>query len=275
MNIQLSKISVAISLLFLIFLSSCREEEKQVLSPPVIAGLEVGLGNSHTSYVGSDIHIEAEIEAQGKIKEVTIEVFKKEGSGWTAQKEYTEFSGQLNTNFHKHIDVDRSAAPGSYILRMTVSDLLGKTTTVDENLELIILNDNVSPIINVTTFPVANKIFLNGETITISGTVSDNIALANVLVVLAREEDQIAESDLSESNAKLITVADIRDFSSLEFQNFSASIVVGASTDNGFQPKPIQGENAWKSGSYYLVVKTKDASQNNTFSAHYPIKINL
>ncbi|SDR00684.1 protein of unknown function [Chryseobacterium soldanellicola] len=270
-----SKTFSTITAVVLLLITSCRNDDEQMQPQPNIIALEVGLGNSHTSYIGSDIHIEAEIEASGKINTVEVEVFKKDGAGWQTKKVYSEFSGQLNTTFHKHIDVAPDAAPGNYVLRMKVTDMLGQSRTVDEDLELIILQDSVSPIINITTFPAANKLFLNGETITISGTVSDNIALGNVLVALVREEDLIPDGNLSDTHSQIITMLDLRDFASTEIQDFTASINVGATSDYGFPPKPIQGANAWKSGSYYIVVKTKDASQNVTFSQHYPIKINL
>lgn len=275
MNNPFSKTFSTITAVVLLLLTSCRNDDEQMLPVPNIIGLEVGLGNSHTSYIGSDIHIEAEIEASGKINTVEVEVFKKDDAGWQTKKVYSEFSGQLNTAFHKHIDVAPDAAPGNYVLRMKVTDMMGQSKIVDEDLELIILQDGVPPIVNITNFPAANKLFSNGETITISGTVSDNIALGNVLVALVREEDLIPDGNLSDTHSQIITMLDLRDFASTEIQDFTASINVGATSDRGFQPKPIQGSNSWKSAAYYIVVKTKDASQNTAFSKHYPIKINL
>ncbi len=276
MDKRLSKIIALAYIAIAIVLSSCsRENEDPVLAHPVISGLEIGIGNTHTSYIGSDIHIEAEIEAQGKINMVEVEVFKENGTGWNIKETFPEFSGQLNTNFHKHIDVPAIADPGTYIFRMKVTDMKGKSTIVNETLELIILEDNISPLINITNAPETGKTFQTGENISISGVASDNIALGNILVALVRQEDQIPDSDISATHPKVIVMADIRDFSSLEIQDFNANIKVGVAQDNAWNPNSIQGENGWKSTSYYMVVKTRDASQNFSYSPHYPIKINL
>jgi len=275
MKRKISKIISAAFIALAFVATSCRNNDEPVLANPEIIGLEVGIGNTHTSYIGTDIHIEAEIEAQGKINTVEVEVFKENGSGWKKKEVFTEFSGLLNTNFHKHIDIPSDAEPGVYVFRMKVTDMRGNSTVANEPLELIVLVDDVPPVVNITSAPESGKTFLNGETISITGTVSDNLVLSNVLVALVREEDNIADSSISAANPKIIVMGEIRDFDSPEFHDFISSIKVGAAKDNAWNPKEIQGENAWKTGNYYIVVKVRDASQNISYSQHYPIKISL
>jgi hypothetical protein len=50
---------------------------------------------------------------------------------------------------------------------------------------------------------------------------------------------------------------------------------VGAGYDNNMTPAPIEGDNAWQSGNYYILIKAVDAKGNWTYSIHYPIVINL
>ena len=65
------------------------------------------------------------------------------------------------------------------------------------------------------------------------------------------------------------------DFDDPDETEFTASIAVGAANDNNMTPAPIQGDNAWRSGNYYILVKSKDAKGNWAYSSHYPIVINL
>ena len=46
----------------------------------VISDLELGISDSHVAYIGADLHVEAEIVAEGRIKLVMVEIHQEEGS---------------------------------------------------------------------------------------------------------------------------------------------------------------------------------------------------
>jgi len=151
--------------------------------------------------------------------------------------------------------------------------LEGYQTTIEKDLTIKIPEDEVAPEITVSSAPSNGQIFASGETISISGTVSDNKALGGLYIGLVREDQQLSDEDVSDSNT--ITLLHTHDFDSPDEYDFFADITVGASKDNNITPKDITGDTAWQSGSYYIVVKSKDAyGANWTYSVHYPIVIN-
>jgi hypothetical protein len=255
-------------------ITSC-EKEKEV-AKPVISGLELGIGNSHLAYIGSDVHIQAEIEAEGLINLVTVEIHAEDGSGNEIEAEF-DYSAQTlkNTTFHKHVDIPGEFPAGDYHFHLTVTDKEGNSTSVEEELTLEELVDEEAPVLTITSAPTSGQSFANGETISISGSLSDNEALAGMLVALVYEDDNITDADVKGNNSKIIIMLHTHTFDSETSHNFTASITVGAANDNNMTPAPIQGDNAWKSGNYYILVRSKDAMSNWVFSDHYPVVLNL
>lgn len=116
--------------------TSCSKDDDPPVPAPVVSSLEVGTDDSHTAIAGSDIHLEAEIEAPGKISTITVEIHSESGPGWEFTQVWDEFSGQLNATFHEHIDIPEDAAPGEYHLHFTVMDMAGNATEIEEELEI-------------------------------------------------------------------------------------------------------------------------------------------
>ncbi len=54
-----------------LFFTSCKKDDK-IIPKPVITLIELGHENSKIAYVGSELHIDAEIIAEGKIDKVII-----------------------------------------------------------------------------------------------------------------------------------------------------------------------------------------------------------
>lgn len=265
----------------IISFNACNKDDEP--AKPQITLNELGLDNSGIGYKGSDLHIEADIVAEGKIDKVTVEIHPEgdhDGKSsanilteWEFDTVYTEFSGLKNTTFHKHIDIPAEADTGHYHFHFIVTDLEGQQTTVEEELEVRQPDDDVAPSVSVSTAPANNQVFSNGETISISGSVSDDIALGGLYIGLVRENQNLTDAEVNDANT--ITMLHTHDFDSQTTHNFSASIIVGAAQDNNITPKDISGEIAWQSANYYIVVKCKDAFGGNwTFSSHYPIVIN-
>ncbi len=258
-----------------LFFTSC-EKDDDVAPKPIINNLELGIGNSHVAYIGADLHIEAEIVAEGKIDKITVEIHQEEGSTDEIVVGYDEFAGLKNTTFHKHVDIPATTVAGTYHCHITVTDMDGNSTTVEEEVSIEAMVDDKAPVITISSSPENGKNFANGETISISGSITDNISLAGLVVALVYETDNIADTDVSGiTNTKAIVMLHTHDFEDPDETDFSASIKVGAVNDNNMTPVAIQGDNAWKSGNYYILVKSKDAMGNWAFSNHYPIVINL
>lgn len=123
---------------FAITFTSCsRDEDEILIPPPVISNTELGHDNSKIGYIGHDIHVEAEILAEGKVKQVEVEIHGHFAGAWKFNQIYTDrLAGFLNANFHRHIDIPADAAPGTYHFEFTVTDELGQTTVWEEHLEI-------------------------------------------------------------------------------------------------------------------------------------------
>jgi len=261
--------------------TACKDDE---VAMPEVALMELGVGethgNDHTAIIGSDLHIEAEIVAEGTIDLVQV-IIHPEGEHksaadedeWELDTTYTRFSGLKNTTFHEHVEIDFSAEPGEYHFDMIVTDMRGYQSSAEAELEIIEPTDDLAPEMTISSVPTSNQSFNNGETISISGSVSDEMALGGMYIGLVRENQNLSDADVNATNT--ITILHTHDFDSHTAHSFSAGITVGATMDNNISPKEITGDIAWQSANYYILVKCKDAFGGNwTFSARYPIVIN-
>ncbi len=121
----------------LAFLSvSCKKDNAP--AKPVVSFTEVGHDNSKHAMRGDDMHLEAEIVAEGLIKRIDVEIHKENG-GFEIEKSFTEgkYIGVKNTEFHEHIDIPADAPLGEYHLHFTVTDQAGQTVTAEEHIEVI------------------------------------------------------------------------------------------------------------------------------------------
>ncbi len=263
----------------LVIMASCGKSEK-----PEIGSFGLGYENSKVAYVGDDLHVEAEIDAEGTIDKISIEIHPEGEHGkkwvhsaldegeWEVDTTYTKFSGLKNTTFHEHIEIPVDAEPGDYHFHFEVTDMEGYQTVIEEELEIKLSDDAISPEVSISTAPTESQVFSNGESISISGSLSDDKALGGVYIGLVREDQNLTDAEVNASNT--ITMLHIHDFDTPTSHDFSATIAVGAAQDNNIPPKEISGDIAWQSANYYIVVKCKDAFGGNwTFSEHYAIVI--
>ena len=266
-----------------LFFTSCEKDE--TAPKPEIDLTELGYDNSKIAYAGSDLHIQAEIVAEGKIKTVTVQIHPEgehdkgtlHDDEWQVDTTFTEFSGKKNTTFHKHIDVPANAELGHYHFHFSVTDMEGQQTTVETELEVQQPDDTTAPEISISSAPADGAVFETGETITISGSVSDDKALGGMYIGLVRVDQNLTDAEVNAGNT--ITLLHTHDFDSPTAHDFSASIDVGAAEDNNPDPTDLTGEldggAAWQTAEYYIMVKCKDAFGGNwAFSSHYPIQIN-
>ena len=110
---------------------------------PTIVLTEVGHENSGKAEQGDDMHLEADILAEGLIKSIYVGIHQESGS-YEIGKSYTtgKYIGVKNTEFHEHIDIPTDAPLGKYHLHLTVEDNEGQTATVEAYVE-VIENDGI------------------------------------------------------------------------------------------------------------------------------------
>lgn len=131
----MNKNIVIVILLGLIATVSCKKEEKP--AQPVITLKELGYNNSKKVQIGSDLHIDAEIEAEGKINTVSVEIHPEtNGLTWHFDTIFNDFKGLKNADFHKHIHIPQNAQAGEYHFHLKVTDMEGQQTMVGSPLTL-------------------------------------------------------------------------------------------------------------------------------------------
>lgn len=206
-------------LLILMILLSCSKMEDP--SPPSISAFELGYQNSHTATIGTDLHLEAEILAEGKIQHIILEIHPEgthedhlsvtSGTTWEVDTIYTgKYSGVKNTSFHEHLDIPATADTGSYHVHFIVTDMEGNQVSLEQELQLLLPSDTTAPIIQVITHSNQGQIFLTGDTIRITGQVTDNIAIGGLYIALVAEIQHLADSLVSHLNT--ITLLHTHEF---------------------------------------------------------------
>lgn len=261
---------IFLGLFLTIFIASCTKEN---IEAPIISDFELGVNNSNIGYIGTEIHVEGNVVAEGKIDRIEIHIHPENapGSTWEEELVYEEFEGLKNTLFHFHLDIPASATAGTYHFHFLVIDQEGQTTEVERDLEVQVLIDNVMPVVTVSNPSNTNvRVFSNGQTISISGTITDNIGISGLYVGLVKVDQGL--TDVNVTHANTITLLHTHDFDEPDEVTFNASIIVGAANDNDTPQKSI----SWSSGEYYLLVKAPNLGGNGAgYSAHYPVTINL
>jgi len=272
---------MAIIAIFATFLTSCEKDVKA----PVISDVEIGLKNSKIAYIGSDLHLQASIVAEGKISKIQVTIHPAseaehvsamkaklatvhEGE-WEVDTTYTKFTGLKNTTFHEHIDVPVNAPQEEYHLHIIVVDMEGNTSEFEEEGLTVSapVADGVKPTITISTSPTASQVFKSGETISISGTITDPKGLAGIYIGLVKVSQGLTDAQVNSSNT--ITLLHFHDFADSKNYSFSANIKVGNAKDNDITPKVA----SWTPGEYYLLVKAPGLDGEVGFSEHYPITI--
>ena len=135
MNFKFKSIMFFLAIATIAGLSSC-EKDDVTIAPPEITDLEVGLRNSLVGYIGRDLHMEAEVLAEGLIDKITVEIHKEDGSSDEIEAEFTDYAGYKNTTFHKHIDIPFGTEAGEYHFHLTVIDQEGNSTSVETDISI-------------------------------------------------------------------------------------------------------------------------------------------
>ncbi len=138
-NLKYVSLFMTLFAIVTIVFTACSSSDDETLpAKPVITLTEVGHDNSGHAHPGHDLHLEAELLAEGIIKSINVEIHQENGSPLVSVA-YNEgkYIGVRNTEFHEHIDIPATAALGKYHLNFTVTDQKGQQTTVTSDLHLV------------------------------------------------------------------------------------------------------------------------------------------
>ena len=129
-------LSLAAAAALLLSATSCNKEENT--AKPTVNLTEVGHDNEKVAMRGNDLHLEADILAEGLIKRIDVEIHQEDGT-YEIEKSYTEgkYVGVKNVEFHEHIDIPAEAPLGEYHLHFTVTDQKGQTTLAEAHIDVI------------------------------------------------------------------------------------------------------------------------------------------
>jgi len=119
--------------------SSCSSDDDPMPAKPVITLTEVGHDNTCHAHPGHDLHLEAQIVAEGLIKDILVEIHSEDGKSAVISHVYSDskYVGVRNTEFHEHIDIPATFPLGAYHLHLTVTDQEGQQTTAESKLTLV------------------------------------------------------------------------------------------------------------------------------------------
>lgn len=189
------------------FTSCSKDDPDPASSVPTIDLSEVGSGNSKTVLAGSDLHLEAQIEAEGLIQRIDIEIHQEEGD-FEITESYTEgkYIGVKSIEFHEHIDIPKEAPAGNYHLHFTVTDKAGNSTVAEaelivnspvaviENLKVGSKDVRDDGIANVSYGPIESKLYIGAE-------IESSIEIESVVVQLTAKnaDSNMPEVDITSS----------------------------------------------------------------------------
>jgi len=141
---------LAIIAFFGIFLNACSSDDDSSpsLNAPEITNFEYGEGSVHSTdqvaFKGSDIHIEAEINAEAVVSSITLYIhghdlpLADDEADWDFVQVYSGSNYQvINPTFHEHVDVPTDIPAGEYHIELVVLDMLGNSTEIDGHLEIL------------------------------------------------------------------------------------------------------------------------------------------
>ena len=100
-------------------LSSCSSDENE--NNIKINITELGAENSKIANVGSDMHVEADVEADALIAGISTTLKQKDGD-FKIENSFDDYNGVRNAEFHKHIEIPANTPAGDYTFTISVTD---------------------------------------------------------------------------------------------------------------------------------------------------------
>lgn len=235
-------------------LTSCSSDDDAAAittAAPVVTLTEVGHGGTIPhAHAGEDLHLEAEILAEGKIASVKVSIHAEgNASAPEINATFSDYNGLRNATFHKHIDIPATQPAGLYHLHLEVTDELGNITSAGSDLE--ILPAEVSGItVNITEFGHGTPGSFHahaGDDMHIEGVITSVNPIATIALEIHNESD----ASVPEINATFTAYAGQTN------ANFHEHVTVPAS-----QP----------AGHYHAHFTVTD-NQGNTHTEEYELEI--
>lgn len=123
--------TIALALIFgsIALFTACSDDDP--IPAPTISNLEVGDSNNRKATIGGELHLDAEIIAEGKIDKIKVDLHPESVSGDDIEAEYTGYAGQKNADFHEDLAIPATAPAGEYHLDITVIDQEGNSTSAE------------------------------------------------------------------------------------------------------------------------------------------------
>ncbi len=134
MKTILNPLFLLVSIASIGFLTACEDDE--TTAKPVIVLHELGIDNSHEAHIGGDLHIDAEIVAEGKIAKIVIELHS-ESSDNEIEVEFVDgYEGLKNAEFHEHVEIPETFMTGEYHFHLVVTDMEGNQAIMEEHVDI-------------------------------------------------------------------------------------------------------------------------------------------
>lgn len=181
----LSKIGIFAIVASSLIFTSCSDDDDAAADTITINITEVGSNNSGVATAGSDLHIEADIMASARIASVEIEIHHEtDSSAPEINAVFTEYAGQINAEFHKHIDIPANQPAGDYHVHIKVTDENGNTRTEETEVQILANSANLFEI-NLTEIghgTAGNYHAHAGEDMHIEGTITSTNPIASIAI---------------------------------------------------------------------------------------------
>ncbi|UII26834.1 DUF4625 domain-containing protein [Fulvivirga maritima] len=124
------------------------DDETPSLPAPTITDFEYGAGSDHSTdpvaYKGSDLHMEASIEAEATVQSITLTIHGHDleladgEEEWDLEQVFTDEKYLVkNPSFHEHIDIPANIPAGEYHITLLVTDEAGQTAESEGHLEIM------------------------------------------------------------------------------------------------------------------------------------------
>jgi hypothetical protein len=296
--------SIALLMLLVVFATGCKKEKDPEIATPTASNIEIGTANNKQAIRGRDFHLNADVIAGDKIKGVEIKILQKAGQNYTAtwkfELAWDQYNGVKNTNVHKHFTIPAEAPEGKYDFYFIVYDENGTRLELKEDFTILdatsievdpkigrdIFSRNGTMIYYMDTYVEQELIFKKGDEFTAHAQVSE-IKGDGILytILIKRKANYFPESIDKLDFSKAIVISKVAHtglpnaskVSTLKQVNGvygGESIIIGAEKD-GNEPisNLINGEKAWESGKYNLVILYKNTTYNMSTYKSIPITI--
>ncbi len=279
---QIKFLSAIILIVSAFALTSCERDEADTELPIITVGEPA---DDDVLYIGSEVHFEIDFSDDTELKSYKVDIHSnfdghdhksvntEDSVEFSFQKSWSFEAGQKNAHIHHHEieipeEIDgKSISQGDYHFMIYCTDAAGNESWTAVSVKIMKSQDAESPSFTSIVSPAVNQEFANGQTITLSGTVSDNEHLDGLFIAIMPENATNEQVNPTESLA--VMLHEHEAVYEQQTYNFTASIQVGQAQDNNTTPKTV----TWTPGKYYIVVKSPDESGNIGFSEHYPIII--